>query len=181
MGALPTLYAATAPDVNGGDYFGPDGFMEARGYPTQPSNRIDAKIFWEPKGSHPGEPRCSPSGPGMGPMHGAVLPRQARVRMSLSKLYGERRCGSTASLSVPPVAVRQPTEHHPDSGAACPTCEHVYARHEGVRTGRGFVFGHQEIARLFLRVGEGMSLRAAVEGGETARSYVVTEVWSPAL
>jgi hypothetical protein len=60
-----------------------------------------------------------------------------------------------------PVAVRQPTEHHPDSGAACPTCEHVYARHEGVRTGRGFVFGHQEIARLFLRVGEGMSLRAA--------------------
>lgn len=60
-----------------------------------------------------------------------------------------------------PMAVRQPTEQHPDSGAACPTCEHAYARHEGVRTGRGFVFGHQEIARLFLRVGEGMSLRAA--------------------
>jgi hypothetical protein len=60
-----------------------------------------------------------------------------------------------------PVAVRQPTEHHPDSGAACPTCEHVYGRHEGVRTGRGFVFGHAEIARLFLRVGEGMSLRGA--------------------
>jgi hypothetical protein len=37
----------------------------------------------------------------------------------------------------------------------------VYARHEGVKTGRGFVFGHAEIARLFLRVGEGMSLRAA--------------------
>jgi len=60
-----------------------------------------------------------------------------------------------------PVAVRQPTERHPDSGAACPSCEHIYARHEGVRTGRGFVFGHQEIARLFLRIGEGMSLRAA--------------------
>jgi hypothetical protein len=40
-------------------------------------------------------------------------------------------------------------------------CEHVYARHEGVKTGRDFVFGHVEIARLFLRVGEGMSLRAA--------------------
>lgn len=64
------------------------------------------------------------------------------------------------SFSVP-VAVRSPTEHHPDSGAACPTCEHVYGRHEGVKTGRDFVFGHQEIARLFLRVGEGMSLRAA--------------------
>ncbi len=57
----------------------------------------------------------------------------------------------------PPVAVRQPTEQHPDSGTACPTCEHVYGRHEGVRTGRGFVFGHAEIARLLLRVGEGMS------------------------
>ena len=64
------------------------------------------------------------------------------------------------SFSVP-VAVRQPTERHPDSGAACPTCEHVYGRHEGVRTGRDFVFGHAEIARLFVRVGEGMSLRAA--------------------
>ena len=60
-----------------------------------------------------------------------------------------------------PIAVRQPTEHHPDSGRACPTCEHVYGRHEGIRTGRGFVFGHAEIARLFLRVGEGMSLRGA--------------------
>ena len=64
------------------------------------------------------------------------------------------------SFSVP-VAVRQPTECHPDSGQACPTCEHVYGRHEGVKTGRDFVFGHQEIARLFLRIGEGMSLREA--------------------
>lgn len=63
-----------------------------------------------------------------------------------------------------PVAVRQPTDHHPDSGKACPNCEHVYERHEGVRTGRDFVFGHQEIARLFLRVGEGMSLRDASTG-----------------
>jgi hypothetical protein len=60
-----------------------------------------------------------------------------------------------------PVAVRQPTERHPDSGAACPICEHVYGRHEGVRTGRDFVFGHAEIARLLVKVGEGMSLRAA--------------------
>ena len=60
-----------------------------------------------------------------------------------------------------PVAVRQPTERHPDSGTACPTCEHVYGRHEGVRTGRGFLFGQAEIARLLVRVGEGMSLRAA--------------------
>ncbi|CAN5593060.1 hypothetical protein BH24CHL9_BH24CHL9_03280 [soil metagenome] len=60
-----------------------------------------------------------------------------------------------------PVAVRQPTERHPDTGAACPTCEHTYGRHEGVRTGRGFVFGHADVARLLLRIGEGMSLRAA--------------------
>jgi NAD(P)-dependent dehydrogenase (short-subunit alcohol dehydrogenase family) len=35
MGALPTLYAATAPDVRGGDYYGPAGWQELRGYPTK--------------------------------------------------------------------------------------------------------------------------------------------------
>ncbi len=35
MGALPTLYAATAPGVKGNDYYGPDGFQEMQGYPTR--------------------------------------------------------------------------------------------------------------------------------------------------
>jgi NAD(P)-dependent dehydrogenase (short-subunit alcohol dehydrogenase family) len=35
MGALPTLYAATAADVRGGDYIGPDGFGEQSGYPKK--------------------------------------------------------------------------------------------------------------------------------------------------
>jgi len=35
MGALPTLYAATAADVNGGDYIGPDGLAETWGYPKK--------------------------------------------------------------------------------------------------------------------------------------------------
>ena len=35
MGALPTLYAATSTDVEGGQYFGPDRFHEYRGYPTR--------------------------------------------------------------------------------------------------------------------------------------------------
>jgi NAD(P)-dependent dehydrogenase (short-subunit alcohol dehydrogenase family) len=35
MGALPTLYAATMPDVQGGAYYGPDGLMEMRGYPKR--------------------------------------------------------------------------------------------------------------------------------------------------
>jgi NAD(P)-dependent dehydrogenase (short-subunit alcohol dehydrogenase family) len=34
LGALPTLYAATAPGVEGGEYYGPDGFAEMRGHPT---------------------------------------------------------------------------------------------------------------------------------------------------
>jgi len=34
-GALPTLYAATAPDVRGGDYYGPDGPGEMRGSPKK--------------------------------------------------------------------------------------------------------------------------------------------------
>lgn len=33
MGALPTLYAATTPDLPGGSFIGPDGRMEQRGYP----------------------------------------------------------------------------------------------------------------------------------------------------
>ena len=33
MGALPTLYAATVPDLPGGTFVGPDGFMEQRGHP----------------------------------------------------------------------------------------------------------------------------------------------------
>jgi NAD(P)-dependent dehydrogenase (short-subunit alcohol dehydrogenase family) len=33
MGALPTLYAATFPGLEGASYVGPDGFMEQRGYP----------------------------------------------------------------------------------------------------------------------------------------------------
>jgi len=35
MGALPTLYAATAAGVMTGEYFGPDGPMQARGYPRR--------------------------------------------------------------------------------------------------------------------------------------------------
>jgi NAD(P)-dependent dehydrogenase (short-subunit alcohol dehydrogenase family) len=34
MGALPTLYAATEPGLEGGMYIGPDGKGEHRGYPT---------------------------------------------------------------------------------------------------------------------------------------------------
>jgi NAD(P)-dependent dehydrogenase (short-subunit alcohol dehydrogenase family) len=35
MGALPTLYAATAPEIQGGDYIGPGGFMELSGPPKK--------------------------------------------------------------------------------------------------------------------------------------------------
>ena len=35
MGALPTLYAAVGPDVKSGNYFGPSGFMEMKGYPKR--------------------------------------------------------------------------------------------------------------------------------------------------
>jgi NAD(P)-dependent dehydrogenase (short-subunit alcohol dehydrogenase family) len=53
MGALPTLYAATAPDVQGGDYIGPDGFMENYGHPKKTAStarshdRQAAKRLWE--------------------------------------------------------------------------------------------------------------------------------------
>lgn len=34
-GALPTLYAATSEDVRGGEYYGPGGWKELRGYPKK--------------------------------------------------------------------------------------------------------------------------------------------------
>jgi hypothetical protein len=34
MGALPTIRAAVDPDAKGGEYYGPAGFMESRGYPV---------------------------------------------------------------------------------------------------------------------------------------------------
>ena len=33
MGALPILYAAARPKIEGGEYIGPDGFLGQRGYP----------------------------------------------------------------------------------------------------------------------------------------------------
>lgn len=35
MGALPSLRAATDPTAKGGEYYGPDGFMEGHGYPIK--------------------------------------------------------------------------------------------------------------------------------------------------
>jgi NAD(P)-dependent dehydrogenase (short-subunit alcohol dehydrogenase family) len=43
MGALPQLYAATASDVMGGDYYGPGGIGEMRGYPTKVGRTPAAK------------------------------------------------------------------------------------------------------------------------------------------
>jgi NAD(P)-dependent dehydrogenase (short-subunit alcohol dehydrogenase family) len=53
MGALPTLYAATQPGLEGGTYVGPGGFQEQRGHPkiVQPSSRArdpeTASRLWE--------------------------------------------------------------------------------------------------------------------------------------
>ena len=42
MGALPTLYAATSPQAQGGEYIGPDGFGEIKGYPKVVQPRANA-------------------------------------------------------------------------------------------------------------------------------------------
>ncbi len=52
-GAWPSLCAATAPDVRGGEYFGPDRLFESRGHPTRvrPSSaardEATARRLWE--------------------------------------------------------------------------------------------------------------------------------------
>lgn len=42
MGALPTLYAATSPDSQGGGYYGPEGLMEMRGYPKEVKSNVQS-------------------------------------------------------------------------------------------------------------------------------------------
>ncbi len=46
MGALPALYAATAPDVRGADYFGPGGRAELKGYPVRVQSSTAAARLW---------------------------------------------------------------------------------------------------------------------------------------
>lgn len=53
MGALPQLRASVDPDVQGGEFFGPDGFAEMKGYPIIVSpnnhalNKEHAKQLWD--------------------------------------------------------------------------------------------------------------------------------------
>ena len=53
IGTLPTLRAATDPEAESGDYFGPKGFMETRGYPVKVdsndlSKNVDmARKLWQ--------------------------------------------------------------------------------------------------------------------------------------
>ena len=53
MGALPQLYAATAPGVQGGDYYGPNGLLEISGYPATAGfpwaakNEDTARRLWQ--------------------------------------------------------------------------------------------------------------------------------------
>jgi NAD(P)-dependent dehydrogenase (short-subunit alcohol dehydrogenase family) len=53
MGALPTLRAAIEEDLKGGEYFGPNGFMEVGGYPVKvesnelSKDRAIAQKLWE--------------------------------------------------------------------------------------------------------------------------------------
>lgn len=52
QGALPLLYAATAPDAEGGRYYGPSGIWEARGWPAPSEiaphacDATDARRLW---------------------------------------------------------------------------------------------------------------------------------------
>lgn len=53
QGALPTLRAATDPEATGGDYYGPDGFLQMRGHPKRINmvrrahNAADAARLWK--------------------------------------------------------------------------------------------------------------------------------------
>lgn len=53
MGALPVSYAALSKDTKGGEFIGPDGFQQLRGYPAvvesdeYSHNKEVAQHLWE--------------------------------------------------------------------------------------------------------------------------------------
>jgi hypothetical protein len=53
MGALPQIRASVDPHVKGGEFYGPNGFMELKGYPvkvqsnSRSHNTEDARKLWE--------------------------------------------------------------------------------------------------------------------------------------
>ncbi len=53
MGALPQIRASVDPDVKGGEYYGPSGFYEMKGFPVKVQSndvshhREDARRLWE--------------------------------------------------------------------------------------------------------------------------------------
>ena len=67
QGVLPTLRAATDPAVEGGDYYGPNGLGEMRGYPVKVGtadaarNEADAAQLWEVSEERTGVRFCSAS------------------------------------------------------------------------------------------------------------------------
>jgi NAD(P)-dependent dehydrogenase (short-subunit alcohol dehydrogenase family) len=71
-GALPILYAATASEVKGGEYFGPSGWMEFRGYPVAckctatASDEGMARRLWERSEEMTGVRYGFPAGVGAG-------------------------------------------------------------------------------------------------------------------
>jgi hypothetical protein len=56
QGALPQLFAATSPEAKGGAYYGPDGFLEFRGYPhlapvpPKANDAATARRLWDVSG-----------------------------------------------------------------------------------------------------------------------------------
>jgi NAD(P)-dependent dehydrogenase (short-subunit alcohol dehydrogenase family) len=44
QGALPSLHALAFPNVKGGEYYGPDGFQEMRGFPIKVDCHANAKV-----------------------------------------------------------------------------------------------------------------------------------------
>jgi NAD(P)-dependent dehydrogenase (short-subunit alcohol dehydrogenase family) len=67
QGALPTLFAATAPGVSGGEYYGPNRLSETRGFPAKamvPPQALDGEAssrLWEASENLTGVTFASPS------------------------------------------------------------------------------------------------------------------------
>ena len=95
QGALPTLYAATADGVPGGEYYGPGGIYEMRGYPkavdSSPLARDEdtARRLWEISEELTGVTFLAPSGEVHDPGRRGTRSRGARTPPDRAPADGE--------------------------------------------------------------------------------------------
>ena len=131
MGALPQLYAATAPDVVGGAVYGPDRFFESRGYPTRVGvsarahDEVSARRLWDLSEELTGVAFAWPEVRSAQRGEGAAAPSSGPARPGAATTHrpsrGEPRLSPlTRPVPAARVRLRMPHRRRPPAGRRRP-------------------------------------------------------------